>query len=80
MATESSGKAFSKGVPNSREFAKAMLDYVPQAVSKGLLQLCPYWPHAVQMAILEAIPEWMFRKFVVDSFKAIKAQMEAKAD
>ncbi|KAF2103009.1 NAD(P)-binding protein [Rhizodiscina lignyota] len=78
VATESNNVALQPGTPTSRQFAKAMMDYVPRAASKGILQLCPYWQHAVQMAIMEMLPEWLFTKIVLVSFKQKMALINGK--
>ena len=68
----------SPGAPNSRQFARAMMDYVPTAASRGWLEICPYWLHAVQMVIMENIPEWLFLTLVMRSFNQKKEILKAQ--
>ncbi|KAK0728864.1 hypothetical protein B0T26DRAFT_699533 [Lasiosphaeria miniovina] len=63
--------------PDSRQYAKAIMERVGRAVDKDWLTLSPWWPHAAQIWMLRvALPEWLARKALSDEF-AKKKQQEA---
>lgn len=55
--------------PTSRKYAEKTLDRVNPAVSRGLLELKPFWPHAFEMSMLQLMPEWMKQKAFASAMK-----------
>ncbi|OTA98057.1 hypothetical protein M426DRAFT_326289 [Hypoxylon sp. CI-4A] len=56
VQSQSNNIAMAPGSPDSRQFAKAMLDRAPRAVSRGWLECKPWFAHALALGLLETLP------------------------
>ncbi|KAK5991721.1 Very-long-chain 3-oxoacyl-CoA reductase-like protein [Cladobotryum mycophilum] len=50
--------------PDHRRFAKAVLDRVPRAAMRDMLEVTPWFQHAITLACMNLIPEWIYPQVV----------------
>lgn len=77
VETQCNYTALTPGSPNWKQFGKCILDIAPRAVSRGILEISPYWPHALQLAFLQSIPTWLYGKIMIDSFEGKRKIFDA---
>jgi 17beta-estradiol 17-dehydrogenase / very-long-chain 3-oxoacyl-CoA reductase len=64
--SEGNTLAVPRGSPTSAEFAKMVLDRIDTAVSRGMLEICPYWLHALQWLSLDWVPQRIIERALVE--------------
>ncbi|KAL2690125.1 hypothetical protein Neosp_004193 [[Neocosmospora] mangrovei] len=80
VESQSNNTGLQPGSPSSRQFAKAVMDQVGRAASRGLLEICPWPIHAMQIAFFDSLPLWLSQKLMFDVFEKKRAEEGLKKD
>jgi 17beta-estradiol 17-dehydrogenase / very-long-chain 3-oxoacyl-CoA reductase len=64
VKTQSNHGARGLGVPDHRQFARALMDRVPRAAVRNMLEVVPWFHHTFDMAFLDLTPECLIYQLI----------------
>jgi 17beta-estradiol 17-dehydrogenase / very-long-chain 3-oxoacyl-CoA reductase len=72
VRSQANHHSLSPGTPTSDQYAKAILDRAPRAISRGWYDCIPWWSHVFALGILQSVPSSVATSMLITAFKQKK--------